>query len=59
MVSTDGRLAGLHRPDGQLLRRSAFGNLWRRSAREAGVEEYTFHSLRRYYASLLVRRGES
>ncbi|WP_407068267.1 tyrosine-type recombinase/integrase [Lapillicoccus sp.] len=45
--------------DGQLLRRSAFGTLWRRSATEAGVHGYTFHSLRHYYASLLIRHGES
>ena len=45
--------------DGQLLRRSAFGTLWRRSAKEAGVQGYTFHSLRHYYASLLIRHGES
>jgi integrase len=45
--------------DGQLLRRSAFGNLWRRVNTEAGVEGRTFHSLRHYYASLLIRHGES
>jgi integrase len=43
--------------DGQLLRRSAFGNLWRRVNTEAGVEGRTFHSLRHYYASLLIRHG--
>jgi len=45
--------------DGQLLRRSAFGNLWRRVNKEAGVEGRTFHSLRHYYASLVIRHGES
>lgn len=45
--------------DGQLLRRSAFGTLWRRTAKEAGVTGRTFHSLRHYYASLLIRHGES
>ncbi|HEV7196856.1 MAG TPA: tyrosine-type recombinase/integrase [Pedococcus sp.] len=45
--------------DGQLLRRSAFGNLWRRVNDEAGVKGRTFHSLRHYYASLLIRHGES
>jgi integrase len=45
--------------DGQLLRRSAFSNLWRRINVEAGVQGRTFHSLRHYYASLLIRHGES
>ena len=45
--------------DGQLLRRSAFGNLRRRVNKEAGVKGRTFHSLRHYYASLLIRHGES
>jgi integrase len=45
--------------DGQNLRRSAFGTLWRRTAKEAGVSGRTFHSLRHYYASLLIRHGES
>ncbi len=45
--------------DGQLLRRSAFGTLWRRVNDEAGVKGRTFHSLRHYYASLLIRHGES
>jgi len=44
---------------GQLLRRSAFGNVWRRAAKDAGVQGCTFHSLRHYYASLLIRHGES
>ena len=42
--------------DGQLLRRSAFSNLWRRINVEAGVQGRTFHSLRHHYASLLIRR---
>ena len=45
--------------DGQLLSRSAFGNLWRRINNEAAVKGRTFHSLRHYYASLLIRHGES
>ncbi len=45
--------------DGQLLRWSAFGNLWRRINVEAGVQGRTFHSLRHYYASVLIRQSES
>jgi len=45
--------------DGQLLRGPAFGNLWRRVDKEAEVMGRTFHSLRHYYASLLIRHGES
>ncbi|HEX2705945.1 MAG TPA: site-specific integrase, partial [Candidatus Lustribacter sp.] len=44
---------------GQLLRRSAFGTVWRRAAKTAGLKNHTFHSLRHYYASLLIRHGES
>jgi len=45
--------------EGQKLRRSAFGNVWRKTARDAGVEGTVFHALRHYYASLLIRHGES
>lgn len=45
--------------DGQRLRRSAFGEVWRKATRAAGVERVTFHGLRHYYASLLIRHGES
>ncbi len=45
--------------EGQLLRRSAFGNVWRRAVKDADVRDCTFHSLRHYYASLLIRHGES
>ena len=44
---------------GQLLRRSAFGNLWRRVNTEAGVEGRTSHSLRHYHASHLIRHRKS
>ena len=45
--------------EGQRLRRSAFGTMWRRAAKQAGAESVTFHALRHYYASLLIRHGES
>ncbi len=44
---------------GQFLRRSTFGEVWHRACRDAGVSGHTFHSLRHYYASLLIRHGES
>lgn len=42
--------------------RSAFGHVWRPAARSAGLSELTgtgMHALRHYYASLLIRFGES
>ncbi|MEO3938922.1 tyrosine-type recombinase/integrase [Dermatophilaceae bacterium Soc4.6] len=45
--------------EGQMLRRSAFGNVWRRATASAGAEGVVFHALRHYYASLLIRHGES
>lgn len=45
--------------EGQLLRLSAFGNVWRRAVKDAGVRDCTFHSLRHYYTSLLIRHEES
>lgn len=45
--------------EGQRLRRSAFGNVWRDAAKAAGAPGVTFHALRHYYASLLIRHGES
>ena len=45
--------------DGQMLRRSAFGTTWRRVTKEVGLDAFTFHGLRHYYASLLIRHGES
>lgn len=51
-------------PDGSLLRepwtRQRFGHVWRPVARSVGLAPGTgFHSLRHYYASLLIRHGES
>lgn len=45
---------------GEPLRRATFGHLWRSAVKRAGVrEDATFHDLRHYYASLLIRHGES
>ena len=41
------------------LRRSGFGDVWRRATVDAGVPGFVFHGLRHYYASLLIRHGES
>jgi integrase len=43
---------------GRAIRRNRFGEVWRRASCEAGVEA-NFHDLRHYYASLLIRAGES
>lgn len=46
--------------DGSPITRSAFGHLWRPVAAAAGVETGTgLHALRHYFASLLIRHGES
>ena len=40
--------------------RQAFGRLWRPAARAAGIPDgMGLHLLRHYYASLLIRYGES
>jgi len=45
---------------GQPIRRSQFGHLWREAVEAAGAPNGTgFHDLRHYYASLLIRHGES
>lgn len=44
---------------GKPLRRSGFGDLWRPAVTAAGLEGFVFHGLRHYYASLLIRHGES
>lgn len=45
--------------EGQKLRRSAFGNVWRKAVADAGSPGMVFHELRHYYASQLIRHGES
>ncbi len=48
--------------DGQPIHRSTFGHVWHRAAAAAGLNSSTgtgMHALRHYYASLLIRYGES
>lgn len=46
--------------EGAPISRQAFGHLWRPGARQAGIPKGTgMHALRHYYASLLIRYGES
>lgn len=46
--------------EGEPITRQAFGHLWRPPARAAGLPARTgLHLLRHYYASLLIRFGES
>src|SRR5690625_4319935 len=48
------------RESGQPWRRSAFSAHWVKARRATGTpEDVTMHSLRHYYASLLIRHGES
>jgi integrase len=45
---------------GELIRRTAFSErVWRPAVRRAGLSGVTMHSLRHFYASLLIRHGES
>ena len=42
------------------IRRTSFGDVWRAAVKSAGAPDGTgFHELRHYYASLLIRHGES
>lgn len=43
---------------GDATRRNAFSAMWSKAARDAGTDA-TAHALRHYYASLLIRHGES
>jgi integrase len=46
--------------DGEPIRRTTFSDMWRTKARPLGIPEGDgFHQLRHYYASLLIRHGES
>lgn len=46
--------------DGGMIDRRRFGEVWRPVARDVGLPPRTgFHALRHYYASLLIRHGES
>ena len=45
---------------GAPIRRTAFSDrVWRPAAKRAGLDGATFHALRHFYASLLIRHGES
>lgn len=44
--------------NGDPIRRNGFGMMWAKAAKEVGTTA-TFHALRHYYASLLIRHGES
>jgi integrase len=47
-------------PAGRPLRRTRFSDVWRRAAATAELGDgVTFHDLRHFYASLLIRHGES
>ncbi len=46
--------------DGTPIRRPSFSRVWRPAATRAGLStDRTFHDLRHFYASLLIRHGES
>jgi len=46
--------------DGSPIRRNRFSETWRRAVTAAGVcQGVTYHDLRHFYASLLIRHGES
>jgi integrase len=52
LVFTDGR--------GEPIRRSALSRVWRPAVEAAGLPDgISYHDLRHYYASLLIRHGES
>lgn len=58
-VEADGLLFTL---EGRPLTRQTFGHVWRPASKAAGLSEDTgtgMHALRHYYASLLIRFGES
>ncbi len=44
---------------GQPIRRPTIADVWRKAARQAGVEGYSFHDLRHLCASVLIARGAS
>ena len=60
-AANDGEIPGLmFTRGGEPWTRQRFGHVWRPVAKAAGLPARTgFHALRHYYASLLIRHGES
>lgn len=56
-VSTGGFVFTNHR--GEPISRTRFSDVWRPAVKAAGCPGTTFHHLRHFYASLLIRHGES
>ena len=56
-AETDGLIFTNER--GDPLRRNRFGEIWRSAVSRSGLEGLRFHDLRHFYASLLIRHGES
>lgn len=47
-------------PDGTAIRRTTFSDVWRQAVSDSGMPAGTrFHALGHFYASLLIRHGES
>ena len=44
---------------GEPIRRTRFSDVWRSAVKAAKVDGAKFHDLRHFYASLLIRHGES
>lgn len=44
---------------GDPIRRNRFGEVWRKTVDEIDLAGLRFHDLRHFYASLLIRHGES
>ncbi len=57
LVSPDGLIFTNER--GDPVRRNRFGEIWRAAVSQAGLDGLRFHDLRHFYASLLIRHGES
>lgn len=57
-VGVMGEEQWLFTPDGErLFNRNSAGNRWREARAKAGVEEFTLHDLRHFYASGLIASG--
>lgn len=56
-IGTRGEGRFLFSNGGHLFNRNSAGHLWRQAAHEAGVEGFTLHSLRHFFASGLIQAG--